>query len=510
MSTTLPPSATKVPILEARQMRKHYPGVQALDGVDFQLAPGEVRALIGKNGAGKSTFVKILSGATLADSGTLSVQGRPTVIRSPSDAFASGIATVYQEMSLIMGLSVAENILLGRWPRSGRLGVQMIDVRRTIADAQEALDLMGVALNPRQIVRRLSVPQRQMVEIAKAVSFKPKVLILDEPTSSLPAHEVDALLALVRRLAERGVAVIYVSHRLQELPRVADSLTVFRDGRQVGTVPMSEASPERIVQMMIGTEWKKSRSAHRESAGAVRLSVRNASRRHHLRDVSFDLRAGEVLGIAGLLGSGRTELLRAIFGLDRLDSGSIAVDGRVVARPTPIRMKSLGVGMTPEDRKGQGLVAALSVAKNLTLSCLERISRNRVILPKAERSLAEEMVKALSIRTPSLGVKARALSGGNQQKLVIGKWLNSRVNVLLMDEPTRGIDIEAKSQVYDLVSSLADRGISVIFVSSEIDEVLEVSDRILVLNRGRIAADVPAARATLESVLAVAMSDGEG
>jgi ABC-type sugar transport system ATPase subunit len=498
-----------VPILEAHQIRKRYPGVQALDGVDFQLAAGEVRALIGKNGAGKSTFVKILSGATLADSGTLAVQGRPITIRSPSDAFAAGIATVYQEMSLVMGLSVAENILLGRWPRSGRWGVQTIDTRRTIAEAREALDLMGVDLNPRLPVRRLSVPQRQMVEIAKAVSFKPKVLILDEPTSSLPAHEVDALLALVRRLAERGVAVIYVSHRLQELPRVADSLTVFRDGRQVGTVPMSEASPERIVQMMIGAEWKRSSATPRGSTGAVRLSVRNAVRSRFIRDISFDLHEGEVLGIAGLLGSGRTELLRAIFGLDRLDSGSIVVNGGVVPRPTPIRMKSLGVGMTPEDRKGQGIVAALSVAKNLTLTSLDRVSRGRVISPRAERDLAGGMVKALSIRTPGIGVLARALSGGNQQKLVIGKWLNSQVQVLLMDEPTRGIDIEAKNQVYGLVRDLAGRGISIIFVSSEIDEVLEVSDRVLVINQGRITADLPIAQATLEKVLAIAMSDEE-
>ena len=495
-----------MPILKAVQLRKHYPGVQALDGVDFELQPGEVRALIGKNGAGKSTFVKILSGATHADSGTLFVEGRQAFIRSPADAFAAGIATVYQEMSLVMGLSVAENILLGRWPRRGRLGVQTIDKKRTIEVALEALDMMGIALNPRQIVRRLSVPERQMVEIAKAVSFKPKVLILDEPTSSLPAHEVDALLALVRRLADKGVAVIYVSHRLQELPRVADSLTVFRDGRLVGTIPMAEGSPERIVQMMIGAEWKKVSGVQRKVSSVVRLSVRGLQRGHHLRGISFDLHEGEVLGIAGLLGSGRTELLRAIFGLDRLDGGTIAVNGRVIARPTPIRMKSFGIGMTPEDRKGQGLVSVLSVAKNLTLSCLNRVSRNRVLSLRSERALAMEMVGALSISTPGLDVQARALSGGNQQKLVIGKWLNSQVKILLMDEPTRGIDIEAKGQVYELVRNLASQGISVIFVSSEIDEVLEVSDRILVLNSGRVVADNAVAQVTLENVLAAAMS----
>jgi simple sugar transport system ATP-binding protein len=348
-----------------------------------------------------------------------------------------------------------------------------------------------------------------MVEIAKALAFKPKVLILDEPTSSLPAHEVDALLSLVRRLAERGVAVIYVSHRLQELPRVADSLTVFRDGRQVGTVPISQASAERIALMMIGSEWKKSSSVGRKASQTVRLSVRNLERKHLLRGISFDLHEGEVLGLAGLLGSGRTELLRAIFGLDPLDGGTITVNGRRISRPTAVLMRSLGVGMTPEDRKGQGLVSVLSVAKNLTLSCLNRVSRGRILSLKAERTLAAGMVEALSIRTPDLTVQARALSGGNQQKLVIGKWLASQVKLLLMDEPTRGIDIEAKNQVYELVRSLASQGISVIFVSSEIDEVLEVSDRVLVLNRGRVAADVPSTGVTLDKVLAIAMQEEE-
>jgi ABC-type sugar transport system ATPase subunit len=498
-----------VPILRAEQIRKRYPGVQALDGVDFELMPGEVRALIGKNGAGKSTFVKILSGATHADSGTLTIEGRPANIRTPTDAFHSGIATVYQEMSLVMGLSVAENILLGRWPRHSRLGVQVIDRAETLSASMQALELMGVVLNPRETVRRLAVPQRQMVEIAKALAFKPKVLILDEPTSSLPAHEVDALLSLVRRLAERGVAVIYVSHRLQELPRVADSLTVFRDGRQVGTVPISQASAERIALMMIGSEWKKSSSVGRKASQTVRLSVRNLERKHLLRGISFDLHEGEVLGLAGLLGSGRTELLRAIFGLDPLDGGTITVNGRLISRPTAVLMRSLGVGMTPEDRKGQGLVSVLSVAKNLTLSCLNRVSRGRILSLKAERTLAAGMVEALSIRTPDLTVQARALSGGNQQKLVIGKWLASQVKLLLMDEPTRGIDIEAKNQVYELVRSLASQGISVIFVSSEIDEVLEVSDRVLVLNRGRVAADVPSTGVTLDKVLAIAMQEEE-
>jgi len=494
-------------ILKTEALSKSYGSTRALDGVDFEIAAGEVRALVGKNGAGKSTFVKILSGATRADRGTIRIDGGLVSLRKPSDAFASGIATVYQEMSLILGLSVAENILLGHWPVRRWLGVRSIDMRQTIATARESLDLMELDINPRAVVRNLSLPQRQMVEIAKAVATKPKVLILDEPTSALPAHEVDELLSLVRRLAAKGVAVIYVSHRLQELPRVADSLTAFRDGRLIGTLPMAEASPERIAHMMIGVEWAKGKASSHEVSQTVRLSVEHLEQGRRLHDLSFELHSGEVLGIAGLLGSGRTELLRAIMGLDPFDSGTIKVDGVQVRRPSPTLMKRLGVGMTPEDRKSEGIVQMMSVGKNLTLSCLEKVSWKNVISLRRERALGGKMMKSLSIKTPSLDTEAKSLSGGNQQKLVIGKWLNSEVRVLLMDEPTRGIDILAKNQVYELVRNLAAEGISVIFISSEIDEVLEVSDRILVLNAGRIAAEMPTADATIEKLLAISMND---
>jgi ABC-type sugar transport system ATPase subunit len=495
------------PILRVENICKHYPGVQALKGVDFELKAGEVRALLGKNGAGKSTLVKILSGATSPDSGKIFVEGKEISIRSPGNAFAAGIATVYQEMSLIKGLTVAENILLGRWPRWRMIGVQVIDQERTLEEASKALAMMGVSLNLRELVSRLSVPERQMVEIAKAVSFKPKVLILDEPTSALPQAEVDLLLALVRRLAENGVAVIYVSHRLQEIPRVADSLTVLRDGQNIGTIPIQEGTPETIANMMIGGEWAKTLVEHRAVKTEARLSVRNLSRKRYLHNVSFDLNVGEVLGIAGLLGSGRTELLRAIFGLDPIDEGTILLDGIQLSNPNPRMMKAHGVGMTPEDRKGEGLVLPMSVGDNLILSCFERISRNNMISSQSAKNLANEMVEAMSIQTPNLEAKALSLSGGNQQKLVIGKWLNSKVKILLMDEPTRGIDIHAKEQVYSLVRELAKEGISVIFVSSELEEVINVSDRILVLNQGRIVCELPAAQADLEQVLALAMKE---
>jgi len=494
-----------VPILKAVQINKQYPGVKALDNVDFELQPCEVRALLGKNGAGKSTLVKILSGATTPDSGSIYIKGQLTTFRSPGDAFASGIATVYQEMSLVKGLSVAENILLGRWPHRTILGWSLINQKQVIDQAREALDMMGVHLDPNEITGRLSLPEQQMVEIAKAVSFRPKVLILDEPTSSLPQAEMDHLLVLVRRLAENGVSVIYVSHRLQEIPRVADSLTVLRDGHLIGTILINEATPERIANMMIGGEWTKTLVETHKVSKNVRLSVRNLSRKKYLHDVSFDLYEGEVLGIAGLLGSGRTELLRAIFGADPVDSGTISVNGKEIAHLSPTKMKAMGIGLTPEDRKAQGLVLVMSIDDNLTLSCLERVSNYQVISQQSKRKLAKEMVEALSIQTPNLDVKALSLSGGNQQKMVIGKWLNSQVKVLLMDEPTRGIDIHTKEQVYKLVRDLAQQGISVIFVSSEIDEVLTVADRIIILNQGRIVAEKLSHEANLEDVLALSM-----
>lgn len=494
-------------ILRVEKVNKQYPGVQALRNVDFDLHAGEIRALLGKNGAGKSTLVKILSGATSPDSGTIYIDGKPTIIHNPGDAFANGIATVYQEMSLVKGLTVAENILLGRWPRRRYLFVNVIDKKATLQRAYAALEMMGARLSPQKLVNQLSVPEQQIVEIAKAVSFQPKVLILDEPTSALPQAEVDHLLALVRNLASNGVAIIYVSHRLQEILRVADSLTVLRDGQIIDTIPTTKATPELIARMMIGGEWVKTEVAFREVRPEAVLSVKDLSRKHYLHDISFELYRGEVLGIAGLLGSGRSELMRAIFGLDPIDSGSISIEGQPVAHVDPRMMKSKGIGLTPEDRKAQGLVLMMSVGDNLTLASLDRISRNQVISRTAERAVSTKMVEAMSIATPSLNTKVLSLSGGNQQKVVIGKWLSSQAKILLMDEPTRGIDIHAKEQVYQLVRDLAVQGISVIFVSSEIEEVLNVADRILVLNQGRITAEMPAMQADLETILALAMKE---
>jgi sugar transport system ATP-binding protein len=498
-------------ILALEKVAKQYPGVVALDNVDFFLEQGEVRALLGKNGAGKSTLVKILSGAVRPDSGEIRIDGKLVTIQSPRDAFQQGICTVYQELSLVPGLTVAENITLGRWPKQRVLGMDIpaIDHRHIRKIAQAALDQLEVNLKLDEIVSRLSVAQQQIVEIAKAISFDPRVLVLDEPTSALASHEVEVLHRVVRRLAKQGHAIIYVTHRLQEIPHVADSVTVLRDGKHIGTISAAEATPARIANMMIGADWQRTDWGAGGEVGEVKLSVRNLTRDGSLRDVSFDLRAGEVLGIAGLLGSGRTELVRAIFGRDPVDSGEIQVNGETVAHPSPTTMKARGVGLTPEDRKRQGLVLSFSVQDNLTLACMNRISVQGVLQKQRERALAREMVDSLGIKTPSLGVLTGTLSGGNQQKVVVGNWLNTLPSVLLMDEPTRGIDIQAKEQIFSLVRELARRGIAVLFISSEVEEVLDVSDRILIMNRGRITGEVMRDAVNVEKLLEMVMEEIE-
>lgn len=494
-------------ILTVEKVNKQYPGVKALDNVDFSLEKGEVRALLGKNGAGKSTLVKILSGAIKPDSGAIHVDGQEVSFNTPHDAFQQGISTVYQEMSLVPGLTVAENILLGRWPRRTHFGMSFIERKEIRRIAQEALDQLEVKINLNELVSRLNVAQQQLVEIAKAISFNPRVLILDEPTSALPAEEVDILHKVVRRLAEQGRGIIYVTHRLQEIPRVADSVTVLRDGKRIGTIPVAEATPERIANMMIGVDWQRTQWRRDAEMGAVKLSVRSLNRKGLLHDISFEVRAGEVLGIAGLLGSGRTELLRAIFGLDPIDSGEIYVNGDLIAKPSPQIMKSHGLGLTPEDRKRQGLVLVFSVRDNLTLASLHRVSQNGVLQPLQERKLAQKMVESIEIKTSNLSVKTRTLSGGNQQKVVIGNWLNTLPEVLIMDEPTRGIDIHAKEQIFALVRDLALQGLAVLFVSSELEEVLDVADRILVMNQGRITNEVNHDQVDIEKLMALAMEE---
>jgi len=497
--------ADAVPVLECRNLTKSFGAVHALVDVDFTLRKGEVRALLGKNGAGKSTLVNVISGSVQPDSGQLRLRGEDVQWDSPGAARSGGISVVHQEFSLVPGLTVAENITLGRWPTRG-LG--FIDGDELQARAQRALDTLGEHLAPWEIVGNLPIAQQQMVEIAKAIVDEPDVLILDEPTSALNASEVDVLLALVRRLAATGVAVIYVSHRMKEIPQVADAMTIMRDGREIATLGIDEANPERVAALIAGEVAElKGMTHHDRRNDPVVLSVRNLAVDGVLDDVSFDLHQGEVLGIAGFLGSGRTELLEAIYGLRHDVKGEVAVQGKPVRRRKPRKMLARKLAMTSEDRKRAGIVPTLGTGENVVLTARGRVLPAFWIRPGRERTIQSDTIDKLAIRTSTPAQPIGTLSGGNQQKGVIGRALAADMRVLLLDEPTRGIDIHAKTQIYTLIRELAETGVSSIFVSSELEELALVCDRVIVLRSGKNREELIGTEASAERILALAMKE---
>jgi len=477
-------------MLQTIDIRKEYPGTVALDKVSVKFERGSVHALIGKNGAGKSTLVKILAGAVRATGGQILIDGREVELRSPTDAFDKGIATVYQELSLVPELSVAENILLGRLPGRKGFGGVVIDWPEVFTRAEAVLDDMQVSLDVRARAAELGVAQQQVVEIAKTMSFNPSVLVLDEPTSALAQHETESLFKLIRKLAEKGVAIIYITHRLEELQKIADVVTVLRDGKHIGTIEVEKARPEQIVQMMFGEVVQKERPVDLKAGDRAVLEVKNLGSKGSFNEIDFTLYEGEILGIAGMLGSGRTELLKAIFGAESFDQGQIIIDGRVVRPVTPNRMKNLGVAFTPEDRKEEGLVQILSTRANMCLASLARISTRGFTTKKREQAAVKDMVKKLDIQVSDIEQQVSSLSGGNQQKVVVGNWLNTHPRIMLFDEPTRGVDVQAKQQIFQIMWDLSRRRISSIFVSSELEELIEVCHRILIMKKGRIVDDV--------------------
>lgn len=477
-----------VPNLEAVNIRKVYPGTVALKGVSLSFMPGEVHALIGKNGAGKSSLVKILSGASQPTEGVIRVAGTEVELRSPRDAFQKGIATVYQELSLVPGLSVAHNMLLADLPV--KLGGLCIDWKAVHDRAAAILESLEIAIDPRRPVNALGMAGQQMVEIAKAMSASPKVLMLDEPTSSLANHETDSLFKLIHDLSAKGVAIIYISHRLQELKRIAHKVSALRDGELVGTIGIDAADPATIAHMMFGEVVPRHRPENLAVGEGTVLEVKGLRRAGRLNGVSLALRRGEILGIAGLVGSGRTELLRSISGADRFDEGEILVEGKPVSRPTPGRMRAMGIGLTPENRKEEGLVLNLNTRENICLASLSAMAWKGVIWPGRQAPTVKRNIEELHIRVPDVEAPVSTLSGGNQQKVVLGKWLNTGPRVLLLDEPTRGIDIQAKQQIFNLVWDLSRRGIGTIFVSSELEELVDVCHRILIMREGRIVGEV--------------------
>jgi ribose transport system ATP-binding protein len=483
-------------------IRKSFPGVVALADVDLEVAPGEVHVLLGENGAGKSTLMKILSGAIRADAGVVELSGERVLVRDPAHAQDLGIRIIYQELMLVPQLSAAENVFLGREPTRG-LGL-LVDRARIARETALRLGELGVAIDVARPVMELGIAQQQMVEVAKALHGEARLLIMDEPTSALTASEIEALFATIRRLTAAGVAVIYISHRLEEVERIGDRVSVLRDGRRVATHRVGEVSLAELVRLMANREVKEHFPRRRAPRGEELLRVEGLGG-GVLRDVAFSLHRGEVVGLAGLLGAGRTELARAITGADPPRTGRVAIKGEALLPRAPRDTIRRGVGFLPEDRKTQGLVLERSVQQNLALPSTPRLSPFGWIRERAERALAAKGVEGLRILTPSLEQGVVFLSGGNQQKVVLGKWLAADVDVLVIDEPTRGIDVAAKVEIYEEMNRLTARGAGILMVSSELPELLGMSDRILVMRAGRIVAELDAAGATQEQVLRAAL-----
>jgi ABC-type sugar transport system ATPase subunit len=488
---------------------KRFPGVQALDDVSLEVRPGEVHALLGENGAGKSTLLKILSGAQRPDSGTLSLDGEPMTFASPHDAQMLGIVTIYQEFTLAPNMSIAENVFIGREP--GRW--PFVDRRRMARETLAITQRLGLNLKPRAIVHDLSVAEQQMVEIARALSMKSRLIVMDEPTSALSAAEVEKLFRIIRDLKAQGLSIVFVTHRLEEVMAICDRFTVLRDGKQVGVGNVADTSIEAIIRLMVGREVN-ALFTHREEAspGDVALAVRGLTRRGNaqdphatvIEDVSLAVRRGEILGIAGLVGAGRTEMARAVFGADPFDAGTVLVDGKPVTIRSPQEAIGHGIGLVPEDRKQQALFLSLAVRTNLTMAAHDRVSRWGVFIDeKRERALVEEYRKTLNIRMAGQDQIIANLSGGNQQKVVLARWLALRPKVLIVDEPTRGIDVGAKVEVHNLLFELARSGIAIIAISSELPEVLAIADRIVTMREGRITGEIGAREASEERLMAM-------
>ncbi len=490
------------PALEMREITKQYPGVRALDGVSLTVGAGEVHALLGENGAGKSTLMKILAGAQPKDGGEILLNGQPETIDSPHAAMALGISIIYQEFNLVPFLSAGENIYLGREPRAAIPG--FVDFKKLYADAQKTLDDLNLRIDARTPVNQLSVAQQQMVEIAKATSRKSKIIIMDEPSATLTDHELRALFALIFKLKNEGVSVIYISHRLEEVQEICDKATIMRDGRWIATETVADLSRDDIIRLMVGRELKDAIPKVAAEVGRPALTVKNLNRGKALKNISFEVRQGEILGIAGLVGAGRTETARVIFGADALDSGVIEVFGQPVRIKSPQDAIKHGIGLVTEDRKQQGLVLGMTIRENTTMANLDSLSTLTFIRAGEERDVAEKYRKDLATKTPTVEQAVQNLSGGNQQKVVLSKWLFTGSKILIFDEPTRGIDVGAKSEIYKLMNALAAQGVALIMISSELPEVLGMSDRILVMHEGRITGELSRAEATQEKIMHLA------
>lgn len=487
-------------ILQLNSITKQYPGVVALNNVSVSFEKGEVHALLGENGAGKSTLIKVLSGAIIPNAGQIIMDGETFTQITPAIARKLGIGVIYQEFTLVPTLSVAENIFLGKEYRKG----VFLDKKAMIRQAAEILKELDIDIDPKTPVKQLSVAYQQIVEISKALANDVKVLVMDEPTAPLTSAEVNSLFRMVRKLVQNGVTIIFISHRMEELFEIADRVTVLRDGTYVKTLNMKETTTAELISLMVGRSIDEQYPQRTSVIGDAVLEVEHLYAKDFIKDVSFQVRSGEIVGLAGLIGAGRTELVRAIYGADPLQAGTICLNGKKVELKSPAVSIATGVALVPENRKEQGVVLGMSIADNMIMSTVKKLSSLIFVKRKLCRNLVSEYIQKLRIKTPSAQQKVLNLSGGNQQKVVIGKFLAADPQVYIFDEPTRGIDVGAKHEIYQLMNQLVSQGKAIIMISSELPEILGMSDRILVMHEGRLVGEVPRKEATQEKIMAYA------
>ena len=490
-------------IIELHKIYKSFPGVQALVDVDFDVRPGEIHILLGENGAGKSTLIKILSGAYQPESGSIVYKGQEVHFSNPGDSQRLGISVIYQEPNLIPHMTVAENIHLGYEPSKMSL-LSIVDERRIITEALKILDDLNLALDPYARISELSLAERQMVTIARAIYFSADLLIMDEPASMLSQRETSQLFSVLRRLRSHGIGIIYVTHRIEEALQIGDRTTILRDGRKVATLAVNETTPADLIKMIVGRDVEEQFVRSSRTLGAEILRLEGIGYPNGIQNISFNLHRGEILGITGLIGSGGTSILRAIFGANPITSGCLYLNEQPVKINSPQDAVALGIGLLTEDRQDQGLVLDMNAQENMTLSSLDEISSGPLIDHQAENNIGRHYAKRLNIRLDFLSSKARFLSGGTQQKLVLSRWLASQCRILLLDEPTRGIDVGARAEFYRLINELTRRGIGMVIVSSNLSEILSLSDRIAVLRQGQMVTIVPHETTSLAEILALA------
>jgi ribose transport system ATP-binding protein len=489
---------TEPPILRMSHISKGFPGVQALHDVQLEVRRGEIHALMGENGAGKSTLMKILAGIYHPDSGTIEIDGQPLLIETPTQARAVGISIIHQELNLAPNLSVAENICMGREPHTF---AGWLDTRTMNREAQSVLKQVGATFAPTTIVGVLSIAQQQLVEIAKSLSEHARILVMDEPTASLSERETQKLFDIIRTLRSQGIAIIYISHRMSEVYTLADRVTVLRDGQYVGTLEGDAINADELIRRMVGRSLNDLYVHQEVESGAIVLEVHNLSDGHGIGPASLSLKSGEIVGLAGLIGAGRTELARLIFGADHASNGEILVDGKHIKIKHPIDAIRVGIGLVPESRKEQGLFLQMAIKENITINAMPALSIAGFLDTRRVQHSAQKQVDDLSIRLTSLDQVVMNLSGGNQQKVVLGRWLTLSPKVLLLDEPTRGVDVGAKAEIYHIMSQLAQNGVAILMISSELPEILGMSDRILVMREGKIVAELPGRITTQEEIM---------